>query len=244
MKALLGVTFAAGLLLSPAHAEASPCDPHARDLDRARSSIVQQRYGEATSIVDRVLKSDPNDFRANYQMGLVIVDQADAADRIRWTPATKFPQGMAYLLKAAELLPHLDQTCAQAANFFTIYNTIGAEYLNRAHFAEAEKFLLKAYAVRERLPRASQVKVLDNLGLVYFSLAKFDLSRRYYSEARTAGSRVAVYQLAAHRELADSRPLIKERHDSRVLTVSYGKSPPKNPSHQPDRASKGGDGHH
>ncbi len=190
---------------------ATPCDPKKAELDHAKLLTNQGDYGRASAILETVLRTNADNFRANYQKGLIALSQVDAIDRVAWSATTRSPQGysfadgMGFLLKAVRILPALDQACAKAANFYTVYNTAGAEYLNRARFREAEPLLLKGYEKRSMLTTSSRLKVTSNLGLLYYSMAKFDLSRRYYREAAAGGSASAHYQLAAHQQLA-ARP--------------------------------------
>jgi len=173
------------------------CDPHSSTLDRAQALIAQSQFDQASRIVSAVLARDHNDFRAQYLSGVIVVDQADLADKPTPQPGSKFSQGLSQLQQTAQRLPQLDRNCTRDKDFYAILNTIGAELINRGRFTEAEQYLLKAKTAGEAglLSPATKIKVLDNLGLVYLWEQKYSSARKYYSDAQAQGSPVAKYQL-------------------------------------------------
>jgi tetratricopeptide (TPR) repeat protein len=209
---ILCLSFAVLLATLLPSATMAACDPSGADLDRAQAAIDAQKFDAALPIVNRVLARDANDFRANYQMGLIVVDQADIADKPTPQPNSRFAEGLALMEKTANQLPQLDQACAKQKNFYAILNTIGAELLNRGRFKEAETYLLKAKTASDSglLSPPSTTKVLDNLGLVYLWQQNLDLSTKYYRAAQTQGSKVATFQLGTVQKLQVLTPVVKK----------------------------------
>ena len=175
------------------------CDPNGQTLDKAEALNTQGKFDDAVALVNKVLAASPNDFRASYIKGKAIFLKASLVDPNRWNPPLPLSKEMAeafdILRDTAATLPKQDQACAVATDAYSIYNTIGAFYLNRGYFKDAESYLLQAYANDKRVSDDTKRKIRDNLGLVYLNLLQPDQAIRYYQEAAAYHSTVAAKQL-------------------------------------------------
>ena len=159
----------------------------------------QRDYPHALALIAPVLARDPNDVRALYLEGIIFYEQANQVDPNHWNPplpfSAKMQEAFDTLQRAATLLQSFDSVCARQTNAYSLLNTIGALYLNRGYFAQSEKYLLAGYKKKDLLSPQTELKLLDNLGLVYLAQRKYDLSLRYYQEGDAAGSTIAHSQI-------------------------------------------------
>ncbi len=185
------------------------CDPHAKVLTAVRAEYDGGKFDKALADVEPVLHVDPHDFRANYLKGMILFDQANAVDANHWFPplplSPQMAAGFDLLKSTAAELGSQDLTCARRKDFYAILNTLGAFYLNRGYFPEAEKYLREGYANKTNLSSTTYRKTLDNLGLVYLIQKNGPQSAFYYREAVAQGSSVAKVQLPKAEALAASQ---------------------------------------
>jgi tetratricopeptide (TPR) repeat protein len=183
----------------PAEIVADPCDPNKDVLDTADTLIAQAKPDEALLYLNRVLYSSPEDFRANVMKGELLYNKAAKNDPVRWNPPVPFSTDMAAgfdtLRAEAARLGRLDSVCVARFDAYAILNTIGALYLTRGYFREAQDYLLMAYKAKDRLSETTRVKVLNNLGLVYLVQLQPDPAIRFYTEARRHSSPIADAQI-------------------------------------------------
>jgi len=186
--ALVAGLLICGLCLLPSSGWAQACDPHAAQNDRARDLRMQAKLDRAKAIVTSVLRQSPDDFRANYSLGLIYLDEGEKV------PAS-IAKGVAQLLKTLALLPRLGEACAVTINAYSIYNSLGATYFNHDDIPQAEKYFRLAYQNLGKLNGDTRAKVLANLGTLFFSKRNFACSAKYYRLAQAAGSRLVADRL-------------------------------------------------
>jgi tetratricopeptide (TPR) repeat protein len=180
-------------------ATAAHCNPYAAMLAKGEAANAANQYDAALAIADGILKRAPDDFQANFFKGKMLYLKAAASDPNRWSPplplSATMAEGFDLLIKTAGRLPQIDQACVASTNPYSILNTIGAFYLNRGYFKEAQAYLLKAYGALDKVPTDSKRKICDNLGLVYLVQLQPDIASRYYTEAIRYGSKVGPAQI-------------------------------------------------
>ena len=203
---LVGLLVAISYPVMPALAV---CDPNKSTLDKVDLLGAQGKFDDALKLLDGVPAASQQDFRFNYSKGKMLYLKAALTDRNHWNPplplSPTMAQGLQTLVAAARMLPSLDAACATQLNAYSILNTIGAFYLNRGYFKDAENYLLQAYANDSKVTAETKRKIRDNLGLVYLEERKPDEAIRYYSEALTLHSNVASAQLVKAQALKNTQ---------------------------------------
>jgi tetratricopeptide (TPR) repeat protein len=171
-------------------AEAQTCDPNHAANEDARTQRVAHRLDRAESIANRVLRQSPNDFRANYSLGLIFYDrvvrrpQTDPPTAI--DPALLKP-ALDQLIKAANLVPGLGEACAKDINAYSIYNSIGAIYYNIEKREEAERYYRLAYPHRAAMNDNVRAKLYANIALMYYDRQIHACAVKYYKLAFDEG---------------------------------------------------------
>jgi Tfp pilus assembly protein PilF len=192
------VAAAAALAIgSGAWAKPAACDPFAKLNDQAKTLRSQGKLADAQIAVDKVLTQSKSDFRANYTAALIALDQV-RGDPARAVQALKALEGTVALLAAQ------DSACAKAGNFYSVYNTIGVEYYNRADLANAKKYFDLAYANWDKLDPVTRSKLLDNLGLVTYRQNDFVCAAAYFQRAQKAGAKSAASHLSLAQKVLSS----------------------------------------
>jgi tetratricopeptide (TPR) repeat protein len=184
-------------LLTPALAGTVVCDPNAAANDRARSLRIAAQLPQARAATLAVLKTSPDDFRANYTLGLIALDES-AHDAKQWQPA------MDQLRKAAALLDAHYSTCA-SLGWYSIYNTLGVEYYRTGHNSDALGFFKRAYAHYGELNVDTRQKLLRNLGNLYFEIGDFKNAQAVSQKAQAEhfpGSAARVNAIAIMQQRA------------------------------------------
>jgi tetratricopeptide (TPR) repeat protein len=175
------------------------CSPYSSLLARGEALNNAGKYDDAIAIADGILKKSPDDFQTNYFKGKTLYLKAAASDPNHWNPPLPFSETMAagfdLLIKTAARLPQLDKACVANTNPYSILNTLGAFYINRGYFKEAQTYLLQAHEQLAQVPRDSKRKVCDNLGLAYLVQLQTEPAIRYYTESISYGSKVAPAQI-------------------------------------------------
>jgi tetratricopeptide (TPR) repeat protein len=175
------------------------CDPNKAVLDQVVQLGKQGKFDDALKLLDGVPAAAQQDFRFTYVKGKMLYLSVAAKDPNHWNPphplSPTMSQGLQTLVTAAGMLPGLDAACVTQLNAYSVLNTIGAFYLDRGYFKDAENYLKQAYANDSRLSADTKRKVRDNLGLVYLEERRPDEAIRYYSEALTLKSNEAATQL-------------------------------------------------
>ena len=176
------------------------CSPYNNVLAQGEALNTAGKFDDALALADGILKKSPDDFQTNFFKGKTLFLKAALTDPNRWNPplplSAPMAEGFDLLSKTAnELLPQVDQACVALTNPYSILNTIGAFYLNRGYFKEAQSYLLRAYATFDKVPTDGKRKICDNLGLVYLVQLQPDLAMHYYGEGIKYGSKVAPAQI-------------------------------------------------
>jgi len=165
--------------------------------------LEAKNYTAAKPIVDRVLRSDPMDFRANYQRGTILVALADGpTGEPRTGLRSQFESGQGVLDATARMLPRQDPTCAKAKGFYTIYNAIGWNYLHWRQYRDAERYLLQGKAAKDHLSSDDYVRVLNNLGYTLLKENRAKDSVAILKEGKSLGSSVSANLLDIAQALA------------------------------------------
>src|ERR1700733_6707326 len=185
---------AIAVLAAQAHAGVADCDAHKAVLDQAQRLRVGGHADQAVTLI-RLKANDPNDLRAQYALGLALLESGRARNA---KPQTADYQAGFTLLagiavkvdSAAVHSPPAQLQCLKSSNVFTIDNLIGAELLNNAQTAQALPYLLKARQLDGKglLTPDTHKKLLDNLGKAYFSLGDFKNARVYFTQAKDANA--------------------------------------------------------
>jgi len=185
---------AIAVLTTQAQAGVADCDAHKAVLDQAQRLRVGGHADQAVNLI-RLKANDPNDLRAQYALGLALLESGRARNG---KPQTADYQAGFTLLagiavkvdNAASHSPPAQLQCLKNSNVFTIDNLIGAELLNNAQTAQALPYLLRAHALDNKglLAPDTHRKLLDNLGKAYFSLGDFKNARVYFTLARDANA--------------------------------------------------------
>lgn len=168
---------------------AATCDPQDALNDQARTLRVGGHLTEARTVVQHVLSMHPGDFRARYTDALIDLDQSK-------TNKTYWSRGMSKLTDAANNVDEEGGACAKAKNYYSIYNTIGAEYYNVRQYDLAQKYFLLAASHRDDLDSDTSNKLNDNLGLIAFIGHDYVCAAAYFQKADDAGLKSGASHLA------------------------------------------------
>lgn len=184
--------FAAILLAAEAAADPArdaSCDPYWQTLDRATALRTGHDSDAAMKLATGILSKRPDDFRATYIVGLALIDkgQRDA--------------GMKQLSHAADLLDR-DAPCATANGWYSIYNTLGAEYYDQGNIGLAESNLNVAFTHFASFDKPTQQKLLSNLGLLYLRKGNLGKAQLYYQNASAIHAPGAAEKLHAVKGIA------------------------------------------
>jgi tetratricopeptide (TPR) repeat protein len=202
MSALRPIVLSLALALcGNAAAAQAVCDPDSAVNDSARLMHVRGDLAGTRTILQPVLRHNRYDFRANYLIGLVMVDESGLETKGAHDPA-KVEAALDQLAMTANLLDKIDAGCAESKNWYSIYNTLGAEYSDAGNSAEALHYLLKGYEKRGRMAASTRQKLLTNLGSLYFAMGDYASAARYFGEAKDAGAAGAARSQATATELA------------------------------------------
>ena len=183
-----------GLLAAVPGASADPCDPNAKTLEQIRTLRLRGDTANAARLTDKVLQSSPDDFRANYDKGLILIDES-RLDRPGKPDLARAKQGIAVLETTAAMLPKLDQACAKKGGWYGILNTIGVEYYNIGDLKNSEKYLTLAAGKTDMLTDDTKRRLYSNLGLLYFAKKDGARSADNFKSAVAAGDASASAKL-------------------------------------------------
>src|SRR2546423_5404421 len=195
MRATCGAVLIFVLAFAGAGRGEPACDPHQAENDRAKALHAKGDKADqdaALAIVRNVLRADPKNFRANYLLGAIQTDKS-GVDRANGTSDRGLAKaGVAQLDATVELLKQTNETCAVSGNWYSVYNSTGAEHFNVGDLKGAERYLLQGYQMRSKMKPDTQAKLLSNLGRLYTSLHNFDRAAEFYAEAKRAGAPAAA----------------------------------------------------
>ena len=158
-----------------------------REIDAAKSLRLRGEYAAAEQKLNQVLQSQPEHFRATYNLGLA------------YSQSGKTTQAIQSLERATTLREKSN------AQDFTIYNTLGYLYMREGDYASAEKQFLKGLQFKDRLSPNSRGLLTNNLGTLYLSQGKVDQAVPLFQEAVKAGNAAAKINLDVATRLAGSK---------------------------------------
>lgn len=191
LKLMLISTSVAAAQLAGAAQAADACDPNRPIIDRAIKLRNAGQSSTAETLLRGLIAKDPNDLGANYILATLELNRGrkDADD------------GLARLVMAEKLLPTHSEQCKKALGWYSIYNTLGAQYYRRKDLAKSETYLLQGYAHLNAMFDSTKRLLLSNLGLLYFSKGDLDKSLSFYQQAARAGSQDAPQRIAIIRRI-------------------------------------------
>jgi Flp pilus assembly protein TadD len=138
-------------------------------VQQARQLRLQGNPAESAKVLGAVVEAHPNDFRAQYNLGLAFHGTGD-------TPAA------IGALQKAKTINEKDKI-----GDATIYNSLGWVYLQSGDYTQA----LKEFKTAEKpqnfsaLTPESQRKVLNNIGVTYAYVGEAKLANDYFAKAKT-----------------------------------------------------------
>lgn len=192
------------------------CDPHSARLNTVRDELNAGNYSLALTDLAPVLKQDSGDFRASYQEGVALVQQADATDHNRNDVTPAFKTAIAFMIAAADKLPQIDPVCAKKGNFYRIFNAIGNSYYRRGDYVSARKYVSRGLRYKEYLSQEDFRASLEYLGLTNELLQNFVDAHIYLSQAALLGSATAKVELPK----VDGMAMYGQSNDPAVTTAA------------------------
>lgn len=183
------------------------CDPNAGILNDVQRKVDNREWGDAAAAIRPLLHTPPRDFRTTYLSGMLLVQEHP--------PQTD--AGIAQLEAAANMFgdKHVTQCADRMSNWYAIYNTLGALYLQRNDLVRAERYLRAAEAKLKSLDPQTQYKVQSNLALLSYRQKNLPAAEKYYTQAKaTAGTKgiPAATLQEASRNLAAVKSLSGSAH--------------------------------
>lgn len=136
-------------------------------IDQGRTLRLAGQIEQSIKALNDVLAKDPTSFRAQYNLALALssTEKKDAAE-------TAFQKTIQ--LGEAQGMPDP-----------TIYNSYGWFLMTQGNLPAAKVQLDKGLAYLDRLPSASQQRLLNNLGVWYMQTRQLDLAQRTFQRAAT-----------------------------------------------------------
>lgn len=131
---------------------------------KARQS---RSFQKAITEIRPLLQQNPNCFNLNRSLGLTFAEQGD------------FKQAIFYLKKAGELI---DQAGSDDNG---IYNSLGWAYMLDGDYSNAEEKFTRAQSeeIWQTLKVETKLKVLNNSGLLYIYMGRYDEAEKYLNRA-------------------------------------------------------------
>jgi Tetratricopeptide repeat len=175
---ILAATLFAAQLATPALAQTDP-------VALAQTQRYAGQLDQAEATLRNVLRTDPNHYLANYNMGLVY---AARAQRLMATERTPLLLTSASWLETARALRNNPKFNIQE---YTIYNTLGYVYLQLREITKAEAILNEGKRYEAQLSETSRVKLNNNFG--YLASLKGDRAAAsvYFNKSARAGDPIA-----------------------------------------------------
>lgn len=154
-------------------------------IDQARQLRLEGKVVQSTSLLSEVLKQDPANFRAQYNLALALaeIDQKSLA-------------GETY--KKAIVLGE-----TQGVPDPTIYNSYGWLLMQQGDYATAERFFDKGLQYQDRLSKNSQQRLHNNLGALYLQTGRTGLAKKQF-ETTGASNSLAIVDAIEKKAAADA----------------------------------------
>ena len=181
-----------------AHAQnlRSQCDPNRPTVDKAMALRNAGELEAAERLLKPIADGSRNSFGASYILATIELSRGgNAAD-----------DGLNRLVQTERLLPNQSRGCARALGWYSIYNTIGAQYYRRKNLDRSEEYLLRGYNHLDDVFDETKRLLLGNLGLLYFAKGNLDKSISFYQQAQRAGSKDAGNRLAVIERIKRGTP--------------------------------------
>ena len=171
------------------------CDPDLSAVDAAIQSRDAGRADEAKAILATVLKSHPNNFRANYVMATVLIQEGGAQGR---------SNGLNLLIQTEKQLHQQPVGCIKQFGWYSIYNTIGVQYYKVGNRAKALSYFTEGYTHINDMVSSTKKQITANLGLYYFTDGDLKSAKKYYEEAARFGDTKAAAHVTALQSVESS----------------------------------------
>lgn len=162
----------------------------ASTLEQARAARFAGRIDDAERLLTATLRSEPNDYLALYNMGLVYEARAVRA------PAGA--QRLAHYRTAAAWLERAFRApgrSAAGADAYTIFNSLGTIYLGLGDLQRANLYLQQGFTNRNHLNGFSRGRLYGNLGYLYALQGDTRRAREFFEEGARLGSPFAQENL-------------------------------------------------
>jgi tetratricopeptide (TPR) repeat protein len=156
------------------------------ELEQARQARFAGRIDDAERLLIVTLRTDPTNYLALYNMGLVYEARAVRA-----------PLGelrLRHYKTAAQWLEKAYRSPGRAhagADAFTIYNSLGAMYLGLGDLTNARRYLQNGLKYQSRLNDFSKGRLFANVGYFYALQGDIPQARRYFESGANLDSAFA-----------------------------------------------------
>ena len=186
-----------GVVVSPLSSRAGPtdatpsramCDPDLSAVDTAIKSRNAGQADQAKAILGTVLKNHPNNFRANYVMATVLIQEGGAQGR---------SNGLNLLVQTEKQLHQQPVGCIKLFGWYSIYNTLGVQYYKIGNRAKALSYFAEGYTHLDDMVSSTKKQITANLGLYYFTDGDLKTAKKYYEEAARFGDTKAAAHVTA-----------------------------------------------
>lgn len=183
------LVLAGALCLSSVCAKPPQLSTTEKALQTADSYRARNLLDNAQQLYENVLQGEPENFRANFGLGLTFLGQGRTDDAIP------------YLTKAQSLVER------EAKPDYTVYNALGWALVRTGHLHKAEPVLQEGMKHLQELDRAAQISLLNNMASVYLASGRADDAKPLLQQASDLGSKrakvnqraiMAVSQQAVH----------------------------------------------
>lgn len=170
-------------LATPALAQTDPVA-----LAKIQRSAGQLDQAEAT--LRNILKTDPNHYLANYNMGLIYEARAQMLQATERTPLLLISASWLERTRTLRNNPKLN------IQEYTIYNTLGYVYLQLREITKAEAVLTEGKQYEMLLSATARAKLNNNFG--YLASLKGDRAAAsvYFNKSARIGNPVAQRNVA------------------------------------------------
>jgi tetratricopeptide (TPR) repeat protein len=174
---------------------ASSCDPDRAIVDRAMQLRNAGKIAAAEDLLKPILAKNRNSIGANYVLATIELSPG----------GQRGGNGLSRLLRTEKLVEQASPQCARMLGWYSLYNTIGAQYYRNGDLDRSEIYLLKGYQHIGDMFDSTKKLLLDNLGLLYFSKGNLQKSVMFYEQAQRAGSKDAAKRITAIRRIENSK---------------------------------------
>lgn len=186
------VQFALVVLLSfwsiPLQAQTDPIQPKfegavVKEVESAIGIRENGQFNEAISQLRIIALQHPDYFRAQYQLGLAFAQDG------------KYVEASKAFVAAKEITK---TTQIDKIAYASLQNSLGWTYYLMGDFKNSESNLKSALELLGTANPELNPKVLNNLGMLYYTKGDLDMAKRYFKESETRfGSAYAAQKLGS-----------------------------------------------